>query len=356
LADAESHHHLALTDWRKGIAPVSKGKRVSQRVLLPPEYPTGEFDDDRTTMGKDMVGFHLSGKCPVCKHDSSAVCATRYLANEQHDDGESRDRYQVTALKCACVEDHTSEEQPAPLTFGCGAEWLLKVSWSHDNADVTVKKESVLDDEAWKAWAAADANGAAIPSTLTTYQGVAGKWQAALTAIVALVSVGTLLTGRSAFQSLATGWQVGLIAALAVAVLGNAAVLWKSDLASFGFPTLKYAVQSVKNLPNADLAPLTLAKKAEDQMWSSFGFAIPTILASMAAIAILLFVGPAPPTASYKVTEKLGTVSTTTPCGHFTNYVPYTSPVPAALQFTPNIAGAETVTLDGTNITTIESC
>jgi hypothetical protein len=283
--DLTSTDQAKPNEWKQ--AP--KGKTVSQRILLPSGYDLSRYADDRKSMKKPMVGFHLSGPCPVCEHQTTAVCATSYLANEQTPDPERRDRTQTTALKCACVEDHTSEQAPAPLSFGCGAEWLLKVSWSRTESQIAVKKEVVTEEEAMRVWAAADANGVAIPSTLATYQAVAGKWQTALTAIVALVGVGSLLAGHTTFQMLSAPWQVGFAVALAVAIIGNGAVLWTSDLASFGFPTLRHAVASHKELYNSDLAPLKLAKKAQTQMWWSFGFAIPTIAASIAAVSIFLF-------------------------------------------------------------------
>jgi uncharacterized membrane protein YeaQ/YmgE (transglycosylase-associated protein family) len=152
-----------------------------------------------------------------------------------------------------------------------------------------VKKEVVCQDEAQRVWATADTNGNAIPSTLTTYQTVTGKWQAALTAIVAGVGLASLLSGHTVFETLSAVWQAGFVAAFVVAIIGNAAVLVISDLASFGFPTLGYVVKNGKKLDEADLAPLKSARKAQTKMWWSLALAVPTIAASIAGASILLF-------------------------------------------------------------------
>jgi hypothetical protein len=114
--------------------------------------------------------------------------------------------------------------------------------------------------------------------------------------------VGSLLTGRTTVQALSPAWRVLLVVALGVAVVFDAAMLSAGDLASLGFPSLREGAQDLRNLKDADLAPLKLARKAEHQLWFSFGFAAPTVLASICAIAILLFVGTTNPVPTYKLT------------------------------------------------------
>jgi hypothetical protein len=346
-----------LLRWRAELPPPPAGKTVTQRVRLFEGFDTGCFRDDREAQGPKMVGFHISGPCPVCAHETRAVCATRYLALKTGEpDPAGYDRYQITALRCACVDDHTSQMPPGPVTFGCGAEWLLKVSWSTRDPMLRVKKEIVgaPDDEVW---AVVDANDQAIPATLTNYQAVAGKWQAALTAIIALVSVASILTGRDTFRTLAAPWKAGLIVALAVAIIGNGLVLWSSDLASLGWPTVKNVEGTPKRLADADLEPLRRAQTAQAEMVRSGLLVIPTLLGAIVAISILLLVGPTPPTPTYKVTVAWSaTQSATTPCGHFTGYVPYTAAVPKKLTFTPAIPGGRPLTIDGTKVTAIAPC
>jgi hypothetical protein len=183
-----------------------------KRPVLDDTYPATDLDQDFAQQGKNGVGFHIRGHCPACFHPTSAVVVTRYLAEKQMPAVDSRDRCMYTTLKCACIFDH---QNAATTPFGCGAEWMLRVSYkSHPkNVDPQLGEggpivrrdrpliEIVSQAEAQYRWASADANGAAIPTSLMTFQAAAGKWQTALTALVALVGVGSLLTGRTTVQA-----------------------------------------------------------------------------------------------------------------------------------------------------------
>jgi hypothetical protein len=326
----------------------------SKHIILDETYPAGELVDEMF-VGKDIVGFHIRGRCPACFHETSAVCATRYLAQDRSPAEDGRDRYMYTTLKCACIIDHP--KNPATPPFGCGAEWMLKVSYSEKTL-MRPEIEIVSAIDARYRWAAADVNGMAIPDSLTTFQTAAGKWQAALTALVALVGVGSLLTGRSTVQALTPSWQWLLAIALGLAILFDAAMLCAGDLASFGFPSLRSEAQANRDLLNADLAPLKSARKAEHQLWYSFVFAGLTVLASIAVIAILLFVATPNPAATYKITyTQKDSVASTTSCGTFSQPLP----VPPEwfskrTTFTPDVTGAHSLDVRSISIKSIVGC
>jgi hypothetical protein len=340
--------------WEAGHAAPAYGPDVtyaSTRMVLGPGYPVGDLDHDLEDQTRQMVGFHLRGHCPRCFDLTSAVCSTRYLAQELKPSESGRDRYQYTTLKCACIRVHAGASAGV---FGCGAEWMLKVSYDHENPGRSPVIENVTEEEAQYRWAPAEINGAAIPASLSSFQATASKWQTALTAFVALVGVGSLLSGRTNFQALSSGWQLGLAIALGVAVLCDALMLYSGDLASLGLPTLKSEARDVKDLKNADLAPLKEARKAEHQLWFAIGFAVPTVIASVCALAILLFVEPVP---TYKVTYTQGSTTVTTSCGTFSSRLPPSGqPLPSGLTFTAKVNGATPLQVSTLHITTIAGC
>jgi hypothetical protein len=324
---------------------------ASTRMVLDSNYPAGDLEHDLADQTKQMVGFHLRGQCPRCFDPTSAVCSTRYLAQELSPSEGGRDRYQYTTLKCACIQVHAGATGGA---FGCGAEWMLKISYDSENPGRSPLIENVTKEEAQYRWAPADANGAAIPASLSSFQATASKWQTALTAFVALVGVGSLLSGRTNFQALSGGWQLCLAIALGVAVLSDALMLYSGDLASLGLPTLNSEARDVKDLKNADLAPLKEARKAEHQLWCAIGFAVPTVIASVCALAILLFVEPVP---TYKVSYTEGTTTMTTSCGTFSSVLPPAGqPLPPGLTFTAKVNGATPLRVSALHITTIAGC
>lgn len=339
--------------WESNHTPITA--YTMTRILVTDSYPAKDLDHDLNERDKSMVGFHIRGHCPGCFHPTSAVCATRYLAEKMSPDEQGRDRHMYTTLKCACIGAHTLAP---PATFGCGAEWMLKVSYNSAHPGDRPLIAGVPQAEAQYRWAAADANGAAIPGSLSTFQTSAGKWQTALTAIVALVGIGSLLTGRSTFQTLIPVWQLLLVVALGVAVLSDGLMLWAADLASLGFPSLRSSTEDLKDLEEADLAPLEMARKAEHRLWTSFAFAVPTIAASIFALAILLFVGSANPAPTYKVsyTQK-GSIAMTTSCGTFSSPLPTPSKrLSPNITFTPKVNGATPIPVGTMTITSIAGC
>lgn len=128
----------------------------AERIQLN-DWPPRNFHEDRKEEGKRPLGFHIYGFCSSCRHETSALCAVKYLENDQDlvtaTENEDPERLRrkarvgsttvVTVLRCDCLEPH--EGAPAN-TGGCGTEWLLRVNYVRENAQAEVYLDPVKPD------------------------------------------------------------------------------------------------------------------------------------------------------------------------------------------------------------------
>lgn len=410
-------------DGRVGPTDAPKLWYANERVLLPPDWrtvgPAPWFRTDRRLL-QGQPGFHIIGICPRCRHKTTSVCATEYLADDVDitagsgrqaaaevaarpaaanaaagepiaarsetaagtDDStgqrehERRGRRrlqaenqpslrwrkaggspppggaktQVTVLRCACAENHV----PAtPGAFGCGAEWLLQVEYD-DSSQPGQTYISVVDPEkAYRYWPAADAAAAEVPAALTTAQSAAKNWAGALTAILGLVGIGTLLGSRATIQSFSPMVEVlfGILAL--IAVLADGVMLYQGDLATFGWPQIRAALKPSDQW-NADLDPLTQASASVRKLRRSVWAAVISAMAALGAVGILLFTPPAPvPLSRATVTYVVNGVKTVTPCGTVT--FPGASRV-SFLTFTPDGRNGNVMRINLTMVAKIGAC
>jgi hypothetical protein len=357
--------------------PTSKEAYANERVI-----GGGEFEADPRKPGAGVPGFHITGKCPSCHHDTSAVCATEFLAQEERDEKERtnlrsdyriwrqrslwrdvrsrrRNRFaaktQVTVARCACAYNHVPPVGGSP--FGCGAEWLLQVRYGDKGSDGSVRINSVPENVGHKFWPAADAAAAAIPSAATTAQASAKSWASALSALIAVVGVSALLNSRVTVTSLSHSDQVWFGICAGIAVLADAVMLYQSDFAQFGSPRIVSTLRS-SDLRNADLDPLIEAKRSVRRLQNAVWAAFICGTAALAATAILLFASAAPVAPGSKVTYKQGAITKTTSCGtvavasaKMKGKVPATPP-----EYIVKAHGAPTERFAQSEVTTIVGC
>ena len=150
-------------------------------------------------------------------------------------------------------------------------------------------------------WPAAEAYATSVSSSLKAVQSSAKGWQTALTAILGLVTVVSLLGGRSTLQMLSGAMQAWIVIFAAVAVAANAWGIYKSTLASIGFPAIKRA-KSALELSNSDLWPLQQTIHAVDNLQAAV---LSSALAFVAGIVVVGFVWLAPNAAAPAVTVNL---------------------------------------------------
>jgi hypothetical protein len=331
-------------------ADAAKTHYKNERIQLPTDLPlappstgtvvTGApepwFTNDRSKLGLKS-GFHISGKCPSCHHTTMAVCATEYLADditpaaEAHADTRlqsarqigvrnfvsspapsSTSKTQVTVLRCACTQNHRA---PTSGAFGCGSEWLLRVNYDASKDTNPATLHVVPATDSYKYWPAADAAAAQVPHSLTAAEAIAKNWAGVLAAIIALLGVGTLIGSASTVEAYSMIWKVAFGIVDLIALLAAVAVLYQSNLATFGSPRIKDALRP-SDLANADLDPLTQASASVRKLQLSVRFTALSVVMTIAAVAILLFKGPASTTPTYKVTYRMASgVVVTTSCG-----------------------------------------
>lgn len=297
-----------------------KEKYVVERIQLPGDWDNRWFDNDRDQLA-NRPGFHIFGRCPSCHHQTTAVCATDYLAQGIAKEGGDPTRLrpaqrlrgdyptsvrdflprftswrptkrdttsglkaQITVVRCACLENHGP---PAPGAFGCGSEWLLRVQYNAtDSEKATLIPVSA--EEASRCWPAADAAFAEATGSLTLAEASAKNWGAALTTILTLLGISGLLASRSSVQSLPSPWKVVFGIAAFVAVLSDALMLYQTNFASYGSPRITDALKS-SDAENADLDPLMQARTSVRKLQIAVRAAAVSGISALFAAGILLF-------------------------------------------------------------------
>jgi hypothetical protein len=263
------------------------------------------FSSDLDANDKHLVGFHIQGECPSCQHQTNALCATKYIEPEDPDIVRSRQARrtelgitqhlstggvtQITLLRCACIADHPGAKDQ----LGCGSEWLLEVNYAKTLPRGTVGFNIVPADELAHFWSVANDRSTAISTLLSQAQGAATKWQTGLTAILGVLAIGTILTGRDTISTFSVGWKIAIAAALIVALLGNAFMLYFSNVASIG-PLLRRSSFNPEPLKDADLAPLKAASRSAAKLRNAFYATVASFLGALFAVGIYAY-GPSVP-------------------------------------------------------------
>lgn len=301
------------------------------------------FESDLDDQVRPILGFHLTGECPSCNHRTSGICPVSAVALRLADSvgvGTTSTATTVTTtvvpagnlitwpvvairlllstrttvcvLTCQCSETHP-QAPPAPAIatgdtaspalprYGCGSSWLVEAKYRIVGKSRTKVVEPVPATEQFKYWRAADANAAAAPASLTTVQSTASKWQTAITAVLGLVGVATLIGGRDTLQKLNPTAQHYVGGAALLAILSSAAASVFFTMASSGLPTLK-PFNSPSDLFNADLLPLRQAWRSARNLRVAFALAMLSLGAAIVAVGFVLFASPAKPPADVKVT------------------------------------------------------
>jgi hypothetical protein len=352
-------------DWdpdRESAKTAYQVERIQLNHWLP-----GKFHDDRKDQGKKPIGFHIYGPCPSCWDDTSALCAVEYLAVDQdletpNAEPERSKRQNrtgsttvVTLLRCNCLQSH----QGAPAgAGGCGTEWLLRVTYLPDEPEAHVDLDPVKVDEAFRYWLPAEDVTNAIPTALAAVQATAAKWQTALTALIAVLAISTVIGGESTIVALDATWKVWLAVAAAAAVLGNIIMLYFSDLASLGFPGLQGAERQ-RSLINTDLEPLKQVAKTVREIQIARAATVVAVAGALAATGIFLLVSPAAPNQESKLTVTItqqgsGTATTqTTGCGTVSIKGDKSQ---MYVEFKRDAKGAELVDYPLNEVTAIDAC
>ncbi len=367
-----------------------------QRIIeFPADFDVAAaFRTDRADLPHEPA-FHIIGTCPHCGDETVAVCAIDYLAAENaglrsKHTTRLRDLVRrpapiagsyITVLRCACIENHAAPQKgqssayghgtaesdtDAPTGssgagFGCGAEWLLRVTMGSAPCEndptkscETVQLEKVCAAKATRYWPAADAAAAEATDAPANAVASAKGWGAAFTAMLTLLGVGGLVSSRTTVQTLPTLSRLLFAVLAGLALLADAIMLYQSNTASFGSPRIRRNVLASRPL-DADLDPFMEAKTSARRLRAAVLATIAAAVLAAGASAILLFVNPARPGAHSTLTLTTNGITNKTPCG--TLVYPTTSSTAAkSVRFTPIVSGAKTETIPLSEITEVDAC
>jgi hypothetical protein len=305
---------------------------VRKRALAPGSV--ADTHTDIEAQSKPLMGFHVTGPCPGCTHKTSDVFPATTIVmgsiagSAGGDAGRGRivtvdriairpfigtsagmrrinvrrhvgdvEKPKVAMLRCRCDVSHTSSNGKD----GCGATWLIKASFDNGNPAGGARLEGLTADEAVAAWPSAEAMASSAAASLKTVQGAAAKWQTALTSVLALIGVVSLVGGRSVLETISPDRQWVIVGLAAVAVLANAWAIYQSALSNIGFPRIRQAVETPE-LIDSDLWPLRQAAHSTAKLhaavfWAAFSF--------LAAIIAIGFVWMSPDTQASAITLTL---------------------------------------------------
>jgi hypothetical protein len=257
-----------------------------------------------------LVGFHIVGECPQCDDRTHDLFPIEFLAGPAADSAAGSPPAVITSLRwtgrrvtvtapaatsatehsetalqrCRCIENHIG----ANGKYGCGATWLIQATYDLKNTDRPVTFAAVPEDEAFKAWEGAESRATSAAAALATVRAAAAKWQTALTAILGLVAVVSVVGGRSTIQGIQTlyWYFIGPLAAFAIAA--NARAIYQANLAAVGFPKF----DNIKDLPplvDSDEGPIKQAGTAVDNLKNALRWATYSLIAAMLAVGLVWF-------------------------------------------------------------------
>jgi hypothetical protein len=259
----------------------------------------------------------------------------------------------VSVLHCQCAGNHEDSKG----AFGCGASWLIGATFDAGNPGRGARLSAVNAKDAAALWPVAGAYLSTVSSSLSTVKTSAGKWQTGLTSILGIVTVVSLIGGRTTLQAISTGWRAAIVALAGIAFAANAWGIYKSTLSSIGFPAIS-RVKDAIDLRNSDLWPLRQTIHAADNLRAAVGWSAVAFIAGIGAVG-LVWLSPNTPAPSAKVDltvlqpapslHPTATV-TVTACGILPSPQPTGSPPSIAFVPSPSASPAPTVTYPMTSV------
>ena len=337
----------------------------------PTRCPVEEADIGQLAMTTDIerqnrpvVGFHIDGLCPRCGHKTSDIFPVEYVTEDvggfsgipplsrftARFRSQSIEEYpglrttvslskpwrvSVAVLHCHCVETHSGDGG----SLGCNAEWLVQAEYNLASRQAKPIR-AVPPDIQHRYWAAADSLSAVTTTSLTSVQATATKWITGLGAILGLVGVATVVTGRDTFQELDSTAQEFLVGFAALFAVASAASIFFSNLAGSGYPIV-WSPSSPPDLVDADLWPIQQARQAVSKLRIATYCAGVALIAAVCAI-VTIWYGPAAPSVSkvdILVVKPSPTPAISAICGALPSAQPSPT-IPGTINFQPSGASS----------------
>jgi hypothetical protein len=206
-------------------------------------------------------------------------------------------------FRCRCTEPHA--KRPPKVYTGCGAYWFARVTdgqrgYTLSPAPAQFILGAIAVDEAREAEAG-------------IVQQTAEKWLGAITALLALFSVGGAALTVTSVAALSTDWKLVVAMAALLAVFFGAVAIYYGYRAAYGWLTI------APTATEADAAALADRTRRIEERVTAFRQSTPAagislILAVVALMAIWFAPAANPPAPLVKVTYGQG-VAQTTICG-----------------------------------------
>jgi protein-S-isoprenylcysteine O-methyltransferase Ste14 len=238
------------------------------------------LDHDQRVERVDPSGdLFASGLCRRCGDDTSYPIVVEDVAvAEAAGPVVSLDVTRMFRCRCAQVHD----KRPEKVYTGCGAYWFARVT--HDGAEYRL---SLAPSQFVAGAVVVDQ---AVQDQRALVQSTAEKWLGAVTALLALFSIGGSVLAVDALDGLATWAQVVAAVAGVLALACGAAAVYFGHRAAFGWLQLAPT--------NTDVAAADLLRRAEDVGGRVRDFNLAVLFAfaalglSVLALAVIWF-GPA---------------------------------------------------------------
>lgn len=306
-----------------------------------------KFASDFDQQGPDPVGFHVFGEdcCPSCGHSFSDVFPLQairvtstdglagvaakgmglvrgvitgsgstfavdagYAPGPPAPPTEAIPPHWYAVISCRCTHFHDSDPAATGSTkpdgvLGCGSYWMVKAT--PDSAALGGMSLTAVPTTAdYRTVGAAKAAALAHGTSLTSVQAIAGKWQTALTAILGVLVVTSLVGGRTTLEEL-DPLSKAIVAALAVLSLTtNVWAIYRFTLAASGRSEI-VSTGNPNQLQQADLEPLVEARRALSTFESAVraaALAFVSALAAMLCVWLLPDAEPDKPATNVQVT------------------------------------------------------
>ena len=357
------------------------GYSVRKKTLTATELETTV--NDLKAQAKPLIGFHVTGPCPGCTHRTSDVfpaaaivmdagagvlgeAATRASASIAQEEIRpdiatsagtpeitarrpvgNVDKPKIAMLHCRCAVTHDNSSGKD----GCGATWLVKACFDNRDPVRGADLEALTQAEEVAAWPVAEVMASSSATALTTVQAAAAKWQTALTSILALVTVVSLVGGRTALETIDHPYRWVIAGFAVVAVLANAWAVYRSTLSSIGFPRIRQAA-GTPELIASDLWPLRQATDATEKLHAAVFWAACSFISAIIAVG---FVWMSPDVQPSAVTLTLtgNTQGVTSVCGSLQTSTPSTSKIPNVDQISLRLKDGTVMTYPLTSVKSI---
>ncbi|MGO8888582.1 MAG: hypothetical protein ACLP8X_36705 [Streptosporangiaceae bacterium] len=247
------------------------------------------------------------GSCRRCLHDTQYPIDLEPVAVSRMAQGPTVSLDVTRMFRCRCAMSHA--KRPPKVYTGCGAYWFAQVTgdpghYTLNPAPAQFIPGAIAVDEAKEAQAG-------------LVQQTAEKWLGAITALLALFSVGGAALTVTSVAALNTGWKLVVATAAVLAVAFGAVAIYYGYRAAYGWLTM------APTATDADASALADRTRGIPERVRAFQQSIPaagiSLTLAVVALMVIWFAPPAnPPAPLVKVTYGQGAAQITI-CGTLLN-------------------------------------